>query len=73
MAKSTKAGGANKDGSYKGFNIDDPELPEDIAEKALTSGGYPYDKKLKKADYADELDPLQFELLNLHAHVQKEG
>ncbi len=67
------AGQGKRAGGYKGFNLDDPELPDDIKEKALTSGGYPYDKKLKKDPYADELEPLQIELLKLQAHVQKQG
>ncbi|MDO9384026.1 MAG: polyphosphate kinase 2 [Hyphomicrobiaceae bacterium] len=77
MTKADKAGrggGPGKRASgYKGFNLDEPELPDDIKEKALTSGGYPYDKKLKKGPYADELEPLQIELLKLQAHVQKQG
>ena len=72
--KSGRGGGQGKrGGGYKGFNLDDPELPDDIKEKALTSGGYPYDKKLKKDPYADELEPLQIELLKLQAHIQKQN
>ena len=72
--KTGRGGGQGKRaGGYKGFNLDDPELADDIKEKALTSGGYPYDKKLKKDPYADELEPLQIELLKLQAHVQKQG
>jgi polyphosphate kinase 2 len=72
--KTGRGGGQSKRiGGYKGFNLDDPELADDIKEKALTSGGYPYDKKLKKDPYADELEPLQIELLKLQAHVQKQG
>jgi polyphosphate kinase 2 len=55
------------------FNIDDPELPKKIKEKALTSGGYPYDSKLKRDDYDTELTGLQIELLKLQAHVFKTG
>ncbi len=77
MTKADKAGRGGgqgkRGGGYKGFNLDDPELPDEIKEKALTSGGYPYDKKLKKDSYADELEPLQIELLKLQAHVQKQG
>ena len=76
MTKAEKAGRngqGKKGGPYKNFDLDNPELPEEIKEKALTSGGYPYDKKLKKAPYAEELEPLQIELLKLQAHVQKNG
>ncbi len=55
------------------FRIDDPVLPEAIAEAALASGGYPYDDELKRKAYESELVPLQIELLKLQAHVQKTG
>jgi polyphosphate kinase 2 len=77
MTKADKAGRGGgqgkRGGGYKGFDLDNPELPEEIKEKALTSGGFPYDKKLKKDPYADELEPLQIELLKLQAHIQKQG
>lgn len=55
------------------FNIDDPQLPKKIKEKALISGGYPYDSKLKRDVYDAQLVHLQIELLKLQAHVQKTG
>ncbi len=55
------------------FDINNPDLPEDIAEAALGSGGYPYDTKLKRKDYEEELTPLQLELLKFQAHVEKTG
>jgi len=71
--KPTRGTAAKRASGYKGFNLDDPELPEEIKEKALTSGGYPFDKKLKKKTYEKELEPLQIELLKLQAHVQRTG
>ena len=44
------------------FDIDDPELPKAIDEAALTSGGFPYDKKLDKDTYESDLKNLQIEL-----------
>lgn len=77
MSKSNKSGrGAAESkgtGGYKGFNLDDPKLPDEIADKALTSGGYPYDKAMKKKEYEELLEPLQIELLKLQAHIQKQG
>lgn len=77
MAKTNKTGKGAPDGkagnTYKSFDLDNPQLPEAIAEKALSSGGYPYDKGLKKKDYEELLEPLQIELLKLQAHIQKQN
>jgi polyphosphate kinase 2 len=54
-------------------DLDGAELPPEILDKALASGGYPYDKKIKKDDYEDDLETLQIELLKLQTHVQKTG
>ena len=55
------------------FDIDQPKLPAWIADAELTSGGYPYDKKLKRKAYERDLQALQIELLKLQAHTQKTG
>jgi polyphosphate kinase len=55
------------------FDIDAAELPEWIDEQALTSGGYPYDKKLKREEYDAELQALQIELLKLQGWALKTG
>ena len=55
----------------KGFDIDEPKLPEAIENAALGSGGYPYKEKLGRKEYEHELTQLQIELLKLQAHVQK--
>jgi polyphosphate kinase len=55
------------------FDITDPELPEAIDEAALASGGFPYDDKIKRKHYDEELIPLQIELLKLQAHAEKTG
>ncbi|MFQ5938051.1 MAG: polyphosphate kinase 2, partial [Acidiferrobacterales bacterium] len=52
------------------FDIDNPELSPKIAEKAITSGGYPYSEKLKAKAYKKELLALQLELLKLQEHIQ---
>ncbi|MBS0240861.1 MAG: polyphosphate kinase 2 [Proteobacteria bacterium] len=74
MAKSAKS----KDREHAkvvigNFDLDDPKLPEEIAEGALPSGGYPYDKKLKRDPFEEELHALQIELVKLQAHVAKSG
>ncbi len=55
------------------FDIDDPDLPDEIEEKSLTGGGYPYAKKLKRKAYEKDLAKLQFELVKLQTHIQKTG
>jgi polyphosphate kinase 2 len=55
---------------HPGFVLDDPNLPDAIKERALRSGGYPYDKKLKRKVYESTLMGLQLELLKLQAHIQ---
>src|SRR5262249_603234 len=55
------------------FDLDNPKLPAEIKDNALTSGGYPYDKRLKKKTYEDELVALQLQLLKLESHIGKQG
>ncbi len=49
------------------------ELPPEIEERALASGGYPYDKKMKRKPYEKELRLLQIELLKLQEWAKKSG
>ena len=65
--KSIKGKGAK---AYE-FDIDNPVLPPEIAEAALTSGGFPYDEELKKKVYSQQLVDLQLELLKFQEHVQE--
>jgi polyphosphate kinase 2 len=55
------------------FDIDDPKLPPEIKEAALGSGGYPYDEKIDRDEYEDELTKLQIELVKLLAWQEKTG
>jgi polyphosphate kinase len=55
------------------FELEKPELPAEIEEKALTSGGYPYEEKLKGKVYKRRLVELQLELLKLQTHIQAKG
>jgi polyphosphate kinase len=54
-------------------DLDGGELPDAIEDKALSSGGFPYDKKLKGKDYDEALEKLQIELLKLQAHLRATG
>lgn len=49
------------------------KLPPEIEERAFTSGGYPYDKKMKRKLYEKELLPLQIELLKVQEWAKKSG
>lgn len=70
--KKAKHAGVSED-VFANFDIDDPQLPEAIAEAAMTSGGYPYDTKMKRKEYEDALTPLQLELLKFQSHIEKTG
>ncbi len=56
-----------------GFVLDNPKLPKVVDEKALASGGFPYDKKLSNEAYEAQLGLLQIELQKLQAHLLATG
>ena len=55
------------------FDLDNPELPAAIGEAALTSGDYPYNKKMKWKKYEARLLELQVELVKLQSHLKNSG
>jgi polyphosphate kinase 2 len=55
------------------FSLDAPKLPEAIANAAMRSGGYPYDKRMKRELYEEQLLALQIELMKLQKHNLKTG
>jgi polyphosphate kinase 2 len=55
----------NFEGKTYQFDINDPVLPAWVEETALSSDGYPYDKKLDEKLYLKELETLQIELVKL--------
>lgn len=60
-------------GLPKGFSLDDPKLPKEIEDAAMRSGGYPYDKRMKRELYEEQLLALQIELMKLQRHNLKVG
>ncbi|WP_128292091.1 polyphosphate kinase 2 [Afifella aestuarii] len=58
---------------FSTFNLDAPELPAWVHENALTSGNFPYSKKLKRTKYENELRDLQRELVQVLAWAQNEN
>ena len=59
--------------AVKAFAIEAPDLPKEIDKAALTSGGFPYDEKLKRKAYDKDLRRLQIELLKLLDWVEDKG
>ena len=55
------------------FDIDNPDLPDHIADNAFTSGNYPYGKALKRKIYEGQLRELQIELVKLQGHIRRTG
>jgi polyphosphate kinase 2 (PPK2 family) len=55
------------------FDIDDPDMPAAIAGQALTSGEYPYDKRMKRKPYDRVLHGLQVELAKILSWLQDNG
>ncbi|MBL4697120.1 MAG: polyphosphate kinase 2 [Rhizobiaceae bacterium] len=53
------------DGKTRKFDLDDPKLPDWVKEQAFSSGGYPYEERLKRSDYEATLETLQEELVKL--------
>jgi polyphosphate kinase len=56
------------------FDIDDPVFPKELDERAMKSGAtpFPYDDKLKRGPYEEQLQKLQLELIKLQDHVEAE-
>ncbi|MEO1718603.1 MAG: polyphosphate kinase 2 [Pseudomonadota bacterium] len=55
------------------FDIDTPKLADVIDNAVLIDGDYPYDKRMNRKEYEEELEALQIELLKLQRHFQSHG
>jgi len=55
------------------FDIEDPEFPQAIDDATMSSGDYPYEKRMKRADYERELRLLQIELVKLQNWVREQN
>jgi len=72
--KTSKAKGAGAPAGasdYSSFKLDQAKLPGWIEDNALSSGGYPYSKRLKREQYEEQLRLLQIELLKLQSHIRR--
>ncbi len=54
-------------------DLDSPDLPEEITEDAISSGAYPYPKRMKGREYENTLEALQLELVKLQSWLQESG
>ncbi len=55
----------------RGFSLDAKKFPKNLDDAAMTSGGYPYDKRMKREDFDSQLLKLQTELVKLQTHNLK--
>jgi polyphosphate kinase 2 len=55
------------------FDLDNPVLPPEIADRALASGGYPYEAAIKTKVYEEQLRLLQIELVKFQKWVGEAG
>lgn len=60
-------------GEKRLFDIDNPDLPDWIEDMAFGSDDYPYDKKLKRGTYEEQLEALQIELVKVQSWLQASG
>ena len=60
-------------GEKRLFDIDNPDLPDWIEDRAFGSDDYPYDKKLKRRIYEAQLEALQIELVKVQTWLQTSG
>jgi polyphosphate kinase 2 len=72
-AKNANHNKTGKHAKRPAFDLENPELAPEIAEKALTSGGYPYAEEIKSKTYKKTLIELQLELLKLQTHIEAGG
>ena len=60
-------------GTQRKLDLNDPKLPDWVKQEAFGAGHYPYDKKLKKSRYEDQLEALHLELVKAQAHRLQTG
>jgi len=73
MAKGDKAKDRQRGKGIDGFDLENPKLPKSIEDRAFGSGGYPYEKKLKRDGFDSALRLLQIELVKLQYHAGRSG
>ncbi len=61
------------EGEDRIFDLNDPKLPDWVKDNTLSSGGYPYDKKMKEMKYEMRLAELQIELVKVQYWLKESG
>ena len=61
------------DGEKRTLDIDDPNLPDWVTDNQFTAGDYPYEERLKRKKYEEQLDALQRELVKMQGWLQSKG
>ena len=61
------------DGEVRHIDIDEPELPDWVADRQFTAAGYPYDKRMKRSHYESRLAKLQMELVKMQGWMKETG
>ena len=60
-------------GRRRRWDVNSPDLPGWIADEAMSSGGYPYDERLKRKLYEERLELLQEELVKVQSWQKETG
>ena len=60
-------------GRTRTLDIDEPELPDWVAEREFSADGYPYDGKMKRSRYEEDLEQLQMELVRMQGWMRESG
>nr|WP_321455658.1 polyphosphate kinase 2 [uncultured Cohaesibacter sp.] len=55
------------------FDLNNPEFPKKLKKMVMQSGGYPYEDKLKREEYEEELEALQIELVKAQEWAKATG
>lgn len=63
----------NISGQTRSFDMDHPTLPDWVKNTAFSAGNYPYERKLKKRSYNEQIKRLHLEMVKLQAHRLKTG
>jgi polyphosphate kinase 2 len=60
-------------GNTRTFDMDDPKLPDWVEDEAFGAGDYPYEGKLKRTDYNEQMAALHLEMVKLQTHRLANG
>lgn len=69
--KSSSEGKKENNKVLDAFDLDNPNLADEVADVAMQSGNYPYDDKLGRKNYESDLRDLQIELVKVQSWAQE--